>query len=93
MNLLKMQKTWTAEGIAFARAAHYLYESPAVFEDDVAIDLLSPAARYLCRSEVLYKLLLGPSFAGLRPIIFHSFSCQRFTEDQLTRAGPRWVPD
>jgi methyltransferase (TIGR00027 family) len=89
MNLLKMQKSWTADGIAFARAIHHLYESPAVFDDDVAIDLLSPAVRYLCRSEVLYKLFIGPSFFGMKAIVFHSFSCQRYTEDQLTLESSR----
>jgi len=84
MSLLKTQKSWTAEAIAFTRAMHHLHESPVVFKDDVAIDLLSPTTRWLCRSEVLYKLLIEPSFAGMRPMIFHSFSCQRYTEDQLT---------
>ena len=84
MRLLNTQWSWTAEAIAFTRAIHHLYESPAVFEDDVAIDLLSPAARCLCRSEFLYKRLIEPAFAGMRPMIFHSFSCQRYTEDQLT---------
>jgi methyltransferase (TIGR00027 family) len=84
MSLLSMQKSWTADGIAVARALHYLYESPVVLEDAVAIDLLSPVARLLCQSEVIYRLFIKPAFAPMMPLILHSFSCQRYTEDQIT---------
>jgi methyltransferase (TIGR00027 family) len=86
MSLLDIHKGWTASGVAAARTVHRLYDSPVIFEDDAAIHLLSPAERYLCQSRFIYKLLLERSITEFRPFIFHSFSCQRYAEEQLPRA-------
>ena len=55
MSMLDIHKGWTASGVAAARTVHRLYDSPVIFEDDVAIHLLSPAERYLCQSKFIYK--------------------------------------
>ena len=86
MSLLDIHKGWTASGVAAARTVHRLYDSPVIFEDDAAIHLLSSAERYLCQSKFIYKLILERSITEFRPFIFHSFSCQRYAEEQLPRA-------
>ena len=89
MSLLDIHKGWTASGVAAARTVHRLYDSPVIFEDDAAIHLLSSAERYLCQSKFIYKLILERSITEFRPFIFHSFSCQRYAEEQLAHAIDR----
>lgn len=86
MSLMNIHKGWTASGVAAARTVHRLYDSPVIFDDDAAIHLLSPAERYLCQSKLVFRLLLQRSIREFRPYIFHSFSCQRYAEEQLLRA-------
>lgn len=86
MSMLNIHKGWTASGVAAARTVHRLYDSPVIFDDDAAIHLLSPAERYLCQSKLVFRLLLQRSIREFRPYIFHSFSCQRYAEEQLLRA-------
>lgn len=89
MGWLSIHKGWTAAGITAARVIHCLYERPVIFEDDVAIHLLSPAERFLCQSKFVYRLLLNRSISEFKPYIFHSFSCQRYAEEQLAHAIDR----
>ena len=66
MGWLSIHKGWTAAGITAARVIHCLYERPVIFEDDVAIHLLSPAERFLCQSKFVYRLLLNRSISEFK---------------------------
>jgi len=55
--MASQQRGRTADGAALGRAIHLRYERPVVFADDYALDLVSPSARFLCRSSLLYRLL------------------------------------
>ncbi len=79
-------KDWTAAGIAMARALHRAHDEPVVFDDAVALHLLSPLEQRLFGSRWLYALLLRRFLARYRPYIFHSFVCQRYMEAELERA-------
>lgn len=60
-----------------------------VFEDDVAIHVLSPVERWLCRSKFVYRLILERTIRAFKPFIFHSLGCQRCAAEQLALAIAR----
>ena len=54
MNCEKNQRSRTADAVAAARAIHYLYDDPVVFEDPFAQQLTSSGWRLLSQSRVLH---------------------------------------
>jgi methyltransferase (TIGR00027 family) len=83
------QRSKTAEWVAANRAAHLLYDRPAVFEDKLAIELISRPWRWIVRTPPLYRLalryIMGMANARGRFLIR-----ARYTEEKLgdaVRAG------
>lgn len=71
----------TALRVAFRRAAHQLYDSPAVFEDPIAVPILGKAY-----AEELRRAAAGPESAfavGMRSFLV---ARSRFAEENLARA-------
>jgi len=80
------QRGRTADGAALGRAIHLRYERPVVFADDYALDLVSPSARFVCRSPLLYRLLLRRGVAPFRNFVASTLSAMRYIEERLGAA-------
>jgi len=80
------QQGRTADGAALGRAIHLLYARPVVFADYYALDLVSPPARFLCRSPLLYRLFLKRGIAPFRHFVASTLSGMRYIEDRLADA-------
>jgi len=77
------QQGKTADGAAIARGVHLLYERPVVFADYYALDLVSAGARFVCRSPVLYHLLIRRGLRPFRRFIASTLFAMRSIEERL----------
>ena len=76
----------TAEGAAAMRAEHLIYDSPLVFDDPYAIELLSYPWRRACKNPALHWLLFKKIMGPLRPIQGQVLARSRFSEEKLKLA-------
>jgi methyltransferase (TIGR00027 family) len=77
------QQGRTAEGAAAGRAAHRLYTNPVVFDDPWAIDLISPATRFIVRSRLLHHFLIARKMKPFRNVLATSLASFRYTEERV----------
>jgi methyltransferase (TIGR00027 family) len=83
------QRSKTAEWVAANRAAHLLYDYPAVFEDKLAIELISRPWQWIVRTPFLYRLALRYTM-GMVNARGRFLIRARYTEEKLddaVRAG------
>lgn len=76
----------TAESAAAGRAAHFLYESPVIFEDPYALSLTSPLWRMIIRNRILYRLIFTKQSGFLRSVGAQVLARSRYAEDLLLNA-------
>jgi methyltransferase (TIGR00027 family) len=81
----------TFEGAAARRAAHRLYERPAVFDDTWAIKLLSPRTRWTVRIPPLYRRLRAPGQAPSEGLFAFALVSFRMTDELVEAAVERGV--
>jgi methyltransferase (TIGR00027 family) len=79
------QRSRTAEWVAANRAAHLLYDHPVIFEDKLAIELISRSWRWIVRTPLLYRLALRYTM-GMVNARGRFLIRARYTEEKLDRA-------
>ncbi len=83
--MIEGRRSRTAERVAVRRAAHQLYDQPLIFEDPLALRILSEEARELVRAEAENQNSWG---RGLRIFLV---TRSRFAEAELARAVEQGV--
>ena len=85
------ERSITAEGAAYARAKHLLYDDPIIFEDSFAIDFLSPRRRRILKNPLIGLLIRSTLYRHFRPLRAHSVDRSRYSEDKLEKAIARGI--
>lgn len=80
-----------ALGAAVARATHHRYDSPRVFDDPYAFDMLYGHWRWVVASRFLDWLVLRKALNVMRPVYGQVVARSRFSEDALHAAIARGV--
>ncbi len=80
------ERSRTAEAAAAARARHFRYATPRVFEDPYALALTSAAWRRVIGSPLLDWLVFRMLFRKLRPVGAQVVARSRYAEDTLAQA-------
>lgn len=80
-----------ALGAAIARATHSRYDSPLVFDDAFAFDMLFGHWRWIVASRFLDWLILRKLLGIMRPVYGQVVARARFSEDALHEAIARGV--
>lgn len=80
-----------ALGAAIARATHYRYDSPWVFDDSFAFDMLYGHWRWVVANRFLDWLVLRKLLGVMRPVYGQVVARSRFSEDALHAAIARGV--
>ena len=76
----------TAESAAAGRAAHFLHETPVIFEDPYALFLTSPLWRIIIKNRVLSRLIFTKQTGFLRSVGVQILARSRYAEDLLLNA-------
>ena len=85
------ERSITAEGSAYARAKHLLYDDPIIFEDPFAIEFLNPRRRRILKNPLIGFLIRSRLYRHFRPLRAHSVDRSRYNEDQLEKAIARGI--
>ena len=80
------ERSITAEGVAYARAKHLLYDDPIMFEDFFAIDFLSPRRRRFLKNPLIGLLMRSTLYRHFRPRRAYSVDRSRYNEEKLEKA-------
>lgn len=80
-----------ALGAAIARATHQRYDSPLVFDDSFAFDMLYGHWRWVVGNRLLDWLILRKLLGVMRPVYGQVVARSRFSEDALQAAIARGV--
>jgi methyltransferase (TIGR00027 family) len=84
--LKERARSITAEGAAYARAKHLLYDDPIIFEDSFAIDFLSPRRRRILKNPLIGLLMRSTLYRHFRPLRAPLVDRSRYSEDKLEKA-------
>ena len=76
----------TAESAAAARAVHYLYHSPTIFEDPFALEFTSPVWRRIIVTRPLRWFVFNVLLRSLLPVAAQVVARSRYAEDLLEQA-------
>ena len=76
----------TAESAAAARALHYLYQSPTIFEDPFALEFTSPVWRRIIVTRPLRWFVFNVLLRSLLPVGAQVVARSRYAEDLLEQA-------